>query len=551
MSTVAPCRRGKKAFAAGLSLGILLLLAAGCGDSLPTSPGPEDAGPSVTVEEDVESLIGGAMAGWWRAVHGFGPGPALSVAADAHASSWMNWGMFHAGQEPRQDLSSLESQLVQYLSDRPWLELYRTLAATRDGLRAMSGGLELGDEQATLRAQAFARFMQGLALGTLAQLFEEAWILDEHADPGSAELSPYSEVLDAALAKLDLAESLAAQGDFTIPADWVAFHRALDQDDFGRLVRSWRARIRMSVARTPDEAAAVDWAAVLDDARDGIVEDWAGYFDGNHEENWAWSVLKRVSGNPLWVRMDYRTVGPADASGAWEEWIASDPAERWPFPIDTDDRRITGGSPTSDGLYVGYNQNIPFLLERGSHHFSYYMLTRWSHLWGSPEGAYVDFPVKELGFIEAEALLRHGDAAGAMAILNESRTKGELPPFTDPAQPAPGGDRCVPRGPDGSCGDLWDALRYEKRIETLHYGPFTEYVDARRWGTLLPGTFRHLERPDVSLPEVLAEIYGVESAAVAVQLANGTTDADLSQKREAVGSFDRERNLDPRELGAG
>jgi hypothetical protein len=34
------------------------------------------------------------------------------------------------------------------------------------------------------------------------------------------------------------------------------------------------------------------------------------------------------------------------------------------------------------------------------------------------------------------------------------------------------------------CGDLWDALKYEKRIETayVHYAPW--FLDSRRWDDL-------------------------------------------------------------------
>lgn len=536
----------------GLATCAVLLLLAACEESNPTDPDHGSLGLSVAMQEDVEALIAGSMAGWWRAAHGFGPAPALSTAADAHSSSWRNWGMLHAGQEPRQDLSSLEPQFVEYVSDRPWTELYRSLVSARDGMLALSGGGELGSDSETLRAVAFARFVQGLSLGTLAQLFDEAWIVDETVDPADVELSPYPEVMAAALAKLDRAVELAGEGEFTIPAEWVGFHRTLDQDEFARLARSWRARLRVSAARTSAEGDAVDWTAVLTDAREGIRQDWAGEYDGDWENNWAWDALKIFGGHPAWGRMDYRTVGPADASGAWEEWIATTPSHRTPFRIDTDDSRVTGGSPTADGTYVGYDEEIVFRPGRGRDHFSYYTHRRWAHLWEvAGEGIYVDFPVKELAFLEAEALLRLGDRTGAMSILNDSRARGGLPPFTDPEQSAPGGDRCVPQRPDGTCGDLWDAFRYEKRLEIFHHGPFTEYLDARRWGTLVPGTFTSLPRPDVGLPELLAEFYAAAGAAEATRLSNASSAEDLDAKLQGVLHFDRARNANPGNAGAG
>lgn len=530
----------------------LFLVCTACDRSSPTSSEEGPPGLSLAAQEDVEALIGGSMAGWWRAVHGFGPALTLSVAADAQSSSWRNWGMLHAGQEPRQELSGVEERFREYVSDRPWIELYRTLVSVRDGMLALADGQQLGDAAATHRALAFGSFMQGLALGTLAQLFDQAWILDESVDPSSVELAAYPDVMAAALDKLDRAIELAEEEEFTIPAEWVGFQRTLDQEGFTRLARSWRARLRISVARTPADRAAVDWTAALEDARNGIEQDWGGAYDGSYEVNWAWQATKLIGSHPAWIRVDYRTIGPADASGSWEEWIGQSPQDRRPFPIDTDDTRITGGSPTDDGSYFGYEDHILFRPERGMDHFSFYTNIRWGDLWERQGVAfYVDFPVKELDFIEAEALFRLGDRAGATTIVNRWRANGNLPPFTNPAGRAPEGDRCVPRRPDGSCGDLWDALRYEKRIETLNHGPFTEYLDARGWGELVEGTFRNLLRPDVTLPELLMELYDAGSETEAAQLANTSTAEDLDRKRQAVGRFDRARNVNPGNVGAG
>lgn len=530
-----------------------LFVSSACDDRNPTSSDPDEPRFSQAAQEDVEALIGGSMAGWWRAVHGFGPAPALSVAADAHSSSWRNWGMLHASQEPRQGLAGVEELVREHLGERPWTELYRTLVTVRDGMAALADGVELGEDGAdTQRALAFGRFMQGLALGALAQLFEQAWILDETTDPASVELSRYPEVMASALERLGEAVHLSQEGEFTVPAEWVGFHRALDQDELARLARSWRARLRISAARTPSEREAVDWNAVLDDVQGGITEDWAGFYDGDFETNWAWQVIKLFGSHPTWARMDYRTIGPADASGAWQAWMAQPPANRMPFLIDTDDARITGGSPTADGSYVGFQEDHFFRPERGTYHFSFYTNDRWSHLFeSSGVGLYVDFPVKELEFIEAEARFRLGDRGGAMEIVNRWRANGGLPPFVDAQGTAPGGDRCVPRRADGSCGDLWDALRYEKRVEVFQYGPFTAYLDARAWGDLLEGTFLNLLQPDALLPELLAELYEVGSAAAALQLAGSTAQEDLSHKRDAVTRFDRARNQNPGAVGAG
>lgn len=532
---------------------LLVLFVGACHDAGPAAPGTEVPVLTETAQRNVETLIAGSLAGWWRANHGFGPGPALSTAADALTSSWQNWGMLYASQEPRQDLSSMDPPFREFVSERPWLELYRTLSSARDGMLVLMDGHELGaDGTDTARAIAFARFMQGLALGSLAQLFDQAWILDEDADPESVALSPYSEVMAAALDRLGEAIAVAESESFILPADWVGFNTPLDQGELARLARSWRARLRISGARTPQERAAVDWSAVLDDASNGITEDWSGRFDGAHQSNWAWSVNKIFGSHPVWGRLDYRTIGPADAGGGWTQWMAQPAHARGPFLIDTDDSRITGGSATADGKYVSYHEQIFFQPQRGQYHFSFYVDRRWAHLWqGQGLGLHTDFPVKELEFIEAEALFRLGDRAGATAIVNRWRANGDLPPFADPNGVAPGGSRCVPRRADGTCGDLWDALRYEKRIEVFHYGPFTAYLDSRAWGDLVSGTFTHLPRPEVTLPELLQEVYATASPNAATALANARSAEDLALKVDLIRQFDLRRNANPGDAGAG
>jgi hypothetical protein len=518
-------------------------MVAACHQDDPAAPAQPE--PFQAVQADLEAMIAGALAGWWRSSHGAVPGAALSTAADAHTSSWRNWGMLDAGAEPRRS-TVLDPDDSFEIITTPWIELNRTLAAARDVLLAIEGGVQPAGGPGADGTTAFAKLLQGLALGQLAQLFEGAFIVDESTDLSTLELSPYAAVMDGALAKLAEAIALAEGGTFTIPAAWVAFDRPLDQDELARLARSQRARLAISVARSPAERQAVDWGAVLDDVRGGVRRDWGGRYDGVYQENWAWSMDKLFAGSqPMWARMDYRTIGPADASGAYQQWLATPPVSRLPFPIDTDDRRITGATPEADGSYVGWAGDPIFRPERGQDHFSYYVDLRWAHLLDAlAVGFHPDFPVKELEYIEAEALYRLGDRAEAMAIVNRRRTAAGLPELTDPAARVPGGARCVPRRADGSCGDLWDALAYEKRIELFHYGAFTEFLDDRGWGDLVPGTFVDFPAPDASYGPLLQKIYGVTPDAAA-QLARDVSAPALRAKRLAYDAFDRARNDNP------
>lgn len=527
----------------------LLLLVQGCvpTDSVGITPDQAVRTENVVVGEAVEALVGGALAGWWRASHGVAPSMALATAADAFSSSWLNFGMLDASREPRQPLNT-DPLYERNFTAPAWGELYRTLAAVAHALAALDAGVTLDSPDDERRVRAVGRFLQGLALGRLAELYGQAYVLDETTDLGAATLQPYGVVRGAALERMDEAIQLASQGGFSVPAAWLGFAQPLTSDEMARLARSFRARIAIATARDVNERAAVDWSRVLSDVRAGITRTWGGYWNGDADEAWTWSIGKLLGAHPVWSRQDYRTIGPADASGAWQGWINAPAAERVPFVIDTDDRRITDETGTGEGRYMRYYDVIWFRPDRGIDHFSHYGDTRWEYfLDGRSEGFYPDFLVEELDFIEAEALYRLGDRGGAMALVNAFRTNGDLPPFTSPTAPAPGGDRCVPKRPDGSCGDLWDALKYEKRIELYLSGAFTEYTDDRGWGDLVPGTFVEFPPVPGDLESLVSEILG---GLVPVS-PDAAAPTRLNSLLGAYGSYDRSRARDPLALNGG
>ena len=91
--------------------------------------------------------------------------------------------------------------------------------------------------------------------------------------------------------------------------------------------------------------------------------------------------------------------------------------------------------------------------------------------------------VSEMDLLKAEGLIRLGRAAEAVPLINKTRVaNGQLPPVTVDGPPDEPG--CVPRKLNGQCGSLWDALRYEKRIEGLGVSAVIAYFDARGWQTL-------------------------------------------------------------------
>jgi hypothetical protein len=244
--------------------------------------------------------------------------------------------------------------------------------------------------------------------------------------------------------------------------------------------------------------------------------------------------------------VDTRLVGPGDTSGDYQIWLQRVAAERFdtvgPILIETPDKRIQeagGSSPNFKPAYFKTTDLWPPQTSmdtavRGKYYVSFY--------WNSTralDNRSSQFPAGgggrnendagdlraiqdemllqvELDLLLAEAHLRSTppDLVAAAELINRSRTvNGELPPVTTTGVPA--GTGCVPRRYDGTCGDLFDALVYEKRLET--YGTGIAFFDARGWGCLLEGTPMHLAPPGTQL-DIMGKViysYGGRTGATA------------------------------------
>jgi hypothetical protein len=214
-------------------------------------------------------------------------------------------------------------------------------------------------------------------------------------------------------------------------------------------------------------------------------------------------------------------VGPADTSGAYQTWLQSASGPNFqstqPFAVLTRDARIQqpgNTNPAQKPTYFKYTDlNPPATLMDTLLRGRYYVSNYWNssralnnHTQNPAQGGGRNRRnINDLGAIQdamilvpearlllAEAEFRLGNLQAAADIINETRvTNGELPPVTTAGVPQSTG--CVPRRYDGSCGSLFDALQYEKRIET--YGTGIAFFDARRWGCLLEGTLTQLPPP--------------------------------------------------------
>lgn len=519
--------------------GLVAVAGTACADLEVTNLNNPDRDRAISTPGDVENLIAGAYTSVWSVIHYSYPGSAFSTAADAHSSSWGNWGMRDSGWEPRKTYDNDPAYSYNNIAETPWGGLYGALAAVRDGFLAIEGGISIGDQGSdTPRAQAFGKFIQGLSLGYLGLIFDKGFIVDEASDLETLEFVPYTDLFAAGIAKLDEAEALARGGSFTLPSEWVGFDGTMSSDKFARLISSWRARLKSQVGRTQAERDAANWQDIMSDLQAGLgaTEDYASYDDGS---TWAWMRDKLHTASIAgWGRLDIRTYGAADQSGAYQTWLATPPEDRRPFDVDTDDNRVTGGAPDADGQYVAYIGSSPFPASRGYYHYSNYLDVRWGYYSAGFVGRLPTWDPKERDLLMAEAMYRTGNPTGAMDIVNTYRANGGLPAFTDANGTAPGA-RCVPRTSTGACGDLWEALKHEKRIELFHYGPFTEFMDDRGWGDLVSGTWNQIPVPGSELLLLLEDIYtfGAEAGSAAPSIINDLSPEAIAQKRFAFEKY--------------
>jgi starch-binding outer membrane protein, SusD/RagB family len=491
----------------GASLaGAALLFGAGCAELDVTNPNNPTRAEVFARPTDVENLIGSTYLGWWQAVKLDFPNPALSVLAGHHTASWGNFAMFDVGRIPREAISNSTAYTYAGLTQIPWTRSYGAANSLYNALQALDGTgrptpmVIEGDANRTRRARAFAKFVQGLVHANVATLYDRGFILDEtQALPLSgAELKPAAEVGAFAIRALEQCVELSAQPfNAPTPTDWIN-GVTLTNDQLRRLCASYIVRYIPAMARSPQERRNADWAKVMQYSAPEfrIQADFAPIGDGNF---W-WEREKSHMYFPgSWGRTSYYTVGPADTTGAFQAWHAAG-ANATQFQIRTPDRRVTAeGNPQGQGTDFRFHATCPFNAARGLFFCSHYSHHPFDYF-ADFTGPMTELPVREVLLTRAEGHFYRNELQQAAEIVNQTRVaRGSLAAATTQGAPGPA-TSCVPqRRTERGCGDLLEAIKYERRIELYaRCGP-RYFTDARGWGELLPGSPLHLPIPEREL----------------------------------------------------
>lgn len=500
----------------GGAVGVLVLSA--CGDLLEVQNfnNPDVARAYATVD-GVEGVIAGLGSGLYNSNQrgSEGVNTQSKILSGESMTSVNNFGGAPRSAIPRSPISNSlgndinVGNLAQFQSHSVLSRTASNALAAVERLAAPPG-VGLGTPGRTNRARAFGYFILGQVLGNLAAAYDSAAIVTP-ATPSSEipDLSAYAAVNAAAVQMLDSAEAAALRGMDELPSTWLSA-TGYNQANFVRLIRSIRTRVRTGAARTPAEAATIDWAKVYDDGIAGLTADFTnevggttGWTGGYH------SGQSYVASTWAWAPMYY--YGMADTSGAYSAWLATPRSTRAQFLVQTPDTRWPSGAtraaqqaeaPQATGtrLPVGrYMRNRPTGEDPPAEGWgqSMYDHRRWGYIReNSGQGTYIEMDVHEGRLLAAEAAIRLNRFTDAAPLINQSRAAAGLPAVgvTNGTSPVAGGTACVPQVPTGpnftsaTCGNMWEAMKYELRMESAWTGFMQWFRHHRRWGDMIEGT---------------------------------------------------------------
>jgi hypothetical protein len=510
-----------------------LLGATACGNdvlSVPNNDSP-DAGRVLARPGDVESLIAGTFNGVWQGTVGgnlTSVNPAMMVMSFENSSSLANFNMGTWGSLPRNPISNRPGSVF---SDQNYYNFRLLASAARSAATGIvqlnRPGFTIGTTSDNLRARAFGFFVLGLANGTSALVYDSIPLITEtNGDDPQPPLINHDSAVRVALAQMDSAIAAANAGMSDLPDSWIPGN-PLSAGEFVQLVRSYKARLRVEEPRTPAARAAINWTAVRDDAINGISADVDITLDPSSSWDYSWYPTHFLF--DTWTQQAPIMIGMADSSGGYDNWLATPIGSRSAFLIQSKDQRFpagntravqqanskTGTDPVPPRANLYFRNRTASDPSGESYANSFYDWYREQDLTNAGrQGAFPMLQKAEVDLLAAEAYYRLGDFANAADRINVTRVaNGNLPPLLPVAGTVPGGASCVPRVPDpatnytsSKCGDMFEALKWEKRMELafMQFGAW--YFDSRGWGDLAQGTALEWPVPFQEM-QVRAEIY--------------------------------------------
>ena len=519
------------------SLWIVVLSASltGCANELvvPNQNNP-DIGRALSRPGDVESFILNAYGQMHFGSFGLNASimPSLQTMAMENGSGLANWGLGPRSAIPRSSLANTRGNPYEGENLVQYARLPRAARVAANGVVALrQPNFTIGSVASDQRALAFAYLVMGTANGNLALFYDSVSVVtpeDDVSQGAPAPLVGYQDGMKVALAQLDSAIAISGRAPgYTLPVTAIN-GTAFTSAQVIQIARGWKARFRAGVARNPTERGAVDWNLVIADANAFLPTDlnitmvnaagtvWT-IATAQHELYDTWTQQPTIM---IGMADSVRAGGAACAGGdCYDAWLATPLNSRYRILIRTADQRFPPGetrdaqrtssgagnfpSPPRSNLY--FRNRRPTDPPGEAWAASYYDFYRFQTFWNSFDGPHPVMTRAEMDLLAAEGYIRTGDFAKAMDKINITRVgNGKLPPLTgitSLTQPIDNTGSCVPRVPQppnfttAACGNIMEAMKWEKRVETemTHLGAW--FVDSRGWGDLAEGTPVHFPVP--------------------------------------------------------
>jgi len=487
------------------------------------NPNNPDVARVYGTPKDVETIISKLFQQMWNAQQGnIGIGVQSMVMSLESHSGLANFGMGARSAIPRGPISNDLGNSDQDIIFNDFDKLTRNARSASNAIAAIDRFIAatstIGSPARDARARSFGYFVLGYGLGNLALLYDSSAIITP-AVPSDAipPLSTSSAIMSTALAMLDSALVISASASATsgsngwpIPGAWVS-GSDIPLSGWQQIIHSYKARFRAGVARTPAQRVAVDWNAVVNDAVAGITSDFV--VTANASAGWSATWQQQLAVDATWSQMTPFILGMADVSGGYDAWLATPINDRVPFLLITPDKRFpAGGTRAAQQAVSGsgragtpagtilYFRNRPAGDDSPAASWGnwYYDNQRfWSILQLGGNGPAMAFSLAENDMLAAEGYMRTSRTALAVPLINKYRTPAGLaviPSTTDQNTIVPGGPACVPRVPQPptftttACGTVYEAMKWEKRLETSFTGYAQWFLDARGWGDLVENT---------------------------------------------------------------
>jgi hypothetical protein len=495
---------------------------AGCSDQLQvTNPNVVDVDAAFRTPAGIQQVISksfqGVFQGQYASLDALMP-QAMNSSGESSASV-ANAGMGLRTGIPRQLIDNQLGNQTFAGNFRDFSFFTRFARQASNGIKALRGLNQ--SEALTARPRALGFFLIGYSQGYIAMMYDSAAVIRPDT-VDETKLEGPAAVMANAILMLDSAIAIAnspAFGTANIPGTDLINGTALSPARFVQVARSYRARFRAGVARTPAERAAVDWVQVEADAAAGITADLTVALD----RTIGWTIDGTIGQLAVfggWHQMPLLYAGMADTTGGYNAYIAvgSFATGRTGFLMQTPDNRWPKGAtraaqqsfqaPTvpAPGVYFRNRPSGEDINDNGNPWAnSNYDHFRWRFINdANGVGTWTLMSFREIAMLRAEALIRLNRIGDALPLINASRTANGLPaipagatattqvPGGTTANPVIGGSSCVPRVPVSAtttaCGTVLEAMKWEKRMESAFTGYSQWFIDGRGWGDLVPGT---------------------------------------------------------------